>query len=129
MAFVGDSQLRFRSPLSRPFDSDFPARDEFAPAPLQESSAVTTGLGTSRESIRYDVSTTDAFDLALFWFVFLVPIFFVSPMLVFFSGSPLPWIGVGVGLAGNAANAIAFLRLRARIDSSMRALLAAALEE
>lgn len=41
-----------------------------------------TGRGTNDAAIPHEVSMADAFDLALFWFVFLLPMLVVSPALV-----------------------------------------------
>lgn len=119
------TELRFRSPLSPPLDSDFPARDEFGPAPVHESSVLLVAPGTPGEAIRFDVPVDDAVDFALFWFVFLLPLFVVSPALAFATGSPLAWSGLVAGLLGNAVNGIGLQRLRSRTDRSIRDLLAA----
>jgi hypothetical protein len=125
---VSETALTFRSPLSPSLDSRFPSRDEFGPSPVEESSVVVTSPGTIDAAIRFEISIADACDLALFWSLFLLPLFVVSPILLVASGSPVAWLGIVAGVAGNAANWLSFRSLRARTEAAFRRLVLVALE-
>lgn len=117
MVWASETELVFG--LSAAGVSRFPARDEFGPEPTWRSFVRVDG-----PALRYELSVADAHDLAAARVLFVAPLLVIAPIAAVGSGSPLPWLGVALALAGAAASWAAFRRDRARIDAAFRELLA-----